>query len=114
MKAFLGMNIYRGVVRISKTKAYWSKATYVPAMAKVMPARRFCALNGAISMIRSSERKEEKEEKKNADMWAKIRPALSAVRAACMRDYHAGQYLTVDEQIIKYSGRHTAIQRMQS
>jgi hypothetical protein len=109
MSAFLGMNVLRGLVDIADTPQYWAPDTRVPCIADVMPRDRFVELNANWSLLGVATESKEEEIENDDDKWAKVRPLLDSVLAGCRNGYHPSRHLTVDEQIIAFSGRHDAL-----
>ena len=106
------MDLFRGVVRINDTGLYWAEDTAVPFVQKTMTRERFKRLNGSWRIVDPHAAHEHKGDSKRGDSWAKLRPLLDPLLAACRAHYHPHQHLTVDEQIIAAKHRHRAIQFM--
>ena len=106
-RAWLGMNIYRGLVHIDDTQQIWAKDTALPFMTRVMPRQRYKRLQGSWRVLHPEE-----EKRRSTRSWAKLRPLLDAVLPRFRHHYHPHHHLTIDEQIIPFQGRHRSIQFM--
>ncbi len=109
MNAFLAVNLYRGLMPCSRTAEYWAAESRVPFISSSLSRDRFVQLLANWSIIGPPGSVEEQKRKKSADMWYKLRPLLDCVLHGCSSGYHPHQYLTIDEQMIPFKGRHDAV-----
>jgi hypothetical protein len=108
MSAWIGMNIFRGVIRMQKTTMYWAEQTRVPWMANVMTCPRFRNINAVWHITDPISEEKAKAAGKSLHWLFKLQPLIDSVRAACHAHWHCGQYVTVDELRVKFTGRHSA------
>lgn len=108
MRAFLAINVYRGLVSIADTKAYWGKYTRVPWITETMSRDRFLQLSRVWSLVGRAGEGQAGKDAEAKDKWFRVRPLMDAVLAECKRAYHPSRWLTIDEQMIAFKGRHDA------
>jgi hypothetical protein len=109
MLAWLGLSIYRGVVHVAKTSAYWTKDTAVPLFERVMTAKRFMWINAVWHITDTDVEDKAKADGVKLDWLWHLQPLIDTVQAACYELYRMGEWVTVDEQRIAYLGRHHAV-----
>jgi hypothetical protein len=109
MRAWIGLNIYRGVVRIARSSAYWAKDTAVNLFTRTMPRDRFISFN-AVWHITDPEEDAKIEKSHKPHNWLfRLQPLIDCVSAACSLYYLVGEFVTVDEARVAFAGRHHAV-----
>jgi hypothetical protein len=109
MNAFLAVNLYRGLMPCSRAEEYWASESRVPFISSSLSRDRFKHLRANWSIIGPPGTAEQEKRKKAADMWYKLRPLLDCVLHGCQNGYRPRRYLTIDEQMIAFKGRHDAV-----
>ena len=103
-----GMLLKMGIVSLPRYNMYWSNEFRIPAVADLMPRNRFFDLlqnfhftdNDLIVTARNDPL---------YDRFAKIRPLTDMLHTSC-QTMLSGQDQCVDEQVIKFKGKHAAKQ----
>jgi hypothetical protein len=109
MRAWIGMNIFRGVQRLHRTSMYWSGITRSIWMMNVMTCTRFRNINAVWHISDPIGEDKVKAEGKSVHWLHKLQPLIDSVRKACHSLWKCGQYITVDELRVKFKGRHPAL-----
>jgi len=111
MKAYIAMNIAMGLREYPEGHRIWSTRPlfYDPYLARIMSRDRFCALSryfhivdntGAVTDYRLP----------GYDPMHKVRPIIDLFNTRSAALYRPKQYLSVDEAMIEFKGRHHAKQ----
>jgi hypothetical protein len=109
--AFVGMNIYRGVVNIGATELYWAADTAVDFMRRVMPRDRFQRLNSHWH-VSDPNAPHPKKGQPGHNVWHKVQSLIDQVNAASARLFYPDKHLTVDEQMVPFEGRFIGVKYM--
>jgi hypothetical protein len=101
MKAFFGILIYTSIVKHSLLSDYWSKSLLFSShnVGKIMSRDRFFQIKKALHFV------DEDDEDLHEDPLYKIRPVINKFIVASRALYTPGQYLTIDESMIRFNGR---------
>ena len=99
MKAFLGLLLFTGIVKKPDIKDYWTESLLfgTPGFANIFSRDHFLAIKRALHFV------DEREANKDDPLY-KIRPLIKHIEKSQML-YTPKQYMTIDECMIKFSGR---------
>lgn len=96
IKAFMGIEILMGIIRMPSFEDYWSIRTRYSLIADVMPVKRFKKLRRLLHF-------QDNTAAANGDRLFKIRPMLDMIRANCIKTKGENLY-SIDEMMISYKG----------
>nr|XP_039250401.1 piggyBac transposable element-derived protein 4-like isoform X2 [Styela clava] len=106
IKAFLGMIIAMGIIRLPNIHLYWQKKNWifdVPSFNKIMPRDRFVEIHRYMHFCDEALAPRSDDPKK--DKLFKIRGLLSLLLPLFESCYKPGQDLSIDESLIPFKGR---------
>ena len=99
--SFLGIVILMGVHRLPRIRNYWSKDCFlgISALQGCMSLSRFWALWSNLHVV------DNQCIEPSGGVSRKIKPVLDTLTSTFLRSYSPGQELSVDEGMVKYTGR---------
>ncbi|KAG0431586.1 hypothetical protein HPB47_021640, partial [Ixodes persulcatus] len=100
LEQFIGILFHMSITQLPGSRYYWTKEFNIPNVSTVMTCKRFEEIKGNLHFKDNTSIPIE-----NSDALAKLRPFLTEVLKP-MRDVPKEEHLTVDEQIIPFTGRH--------
>ena len=105
MKLFIFVNFMFGIHRLPEVQMYWSTDPLlrVPAIADLMSRNWFNKLNKYFHLNNNSDAVE--KGKPGYDPLFKVQPLLNLVHDNSAAHYHPDQDISIDEAMIKFSGR---------
>ena len=105
MSAFLGINVMMGIDQKPTIAHYWSTDPFLgnPGIQAVLPRECFEALWRYLH-LNDSELMPDRDDPEYNSLY-KVRPLLEHCKKNFQERYIPGQYLSVDEGMIKYKGR---------
>ena len=103
LKSFIGLLIMMGIVRLPSYKLYWSQNSFLnnQGFVNVMPCNRFAKILQYLHI---------NDVGNCDDPLLKLRPLLNDTLANIKACYAPKQHLSVDEGMVAFKGRHTAVQ----
>jgi hypothetical protein len=110
-RAFLGMNLFRGLLVNKDTPGYWSGSTQSPFMMNIMSCLRFRQLNSHWHVADPKEVNPKKGEAGH-NVWHKVQHLLTQFNVASAVYFDPYHHLTVDEQMVPFQGRFVGVQYM--
>ena len=105
MKSFIEMQIVMGIVRMPRYEYYWSRELRYPAVADVMPLKRFDQLRRFLHVVDSDTFAEHSSNK-----LFKIQPLIDSVRKECIK-VEPEEFHSIDEQIIPCKTKRSQIRQ---
>ena len=105
MKSFIGMQIVMGIVRMPRYECYWSRELRYPAVADVMPLKRFEQLRRFLHVVDNDTFYEHSSNK-----LFKIQPLIDLVRKECIKE-EPEEFHSMDEQIIPCKTKRSKIRQ---
>ena len=99
-----GMLIKMGIVNMPRYEMYWSNDYRLDGIAKLMSRNRFYDLLSALHFTDNNKLVTRRDDP-SYDRFAKIRPLTKMLKANCQKIV-SGQNQCVDEQVIKFKGKH--------
>ena len=105
MKSFIGMQIVVGIVRMLRYEYYWSRELRYPAVADVMPLKRFEQLRRFLHVVDNDIFDEHSSNK-----LFKIQPLIDLVRKECIK-VESEEFHSIDEQIIPCKTKRSKIRQ---
>nr|XP_039254067.1 piggyBac transposable element-derived protein 4-like isoform X2 [Styela clava] len=106
MKAFIGLLIAMGIIRLPNLHMYWQKKNWVfdvPSFNKIMPRDRFIDLYTYLHFCDEALAHRSDDQKK--DKLFKIRGLLSLVLPLFQSCYTPGRDIAIDETLIPFKGK---------
>lgn len=105
MKVWVAINIMMGIHILPRVACYWSTDPdlNVPSISRLMSRTRFEKLGQYFHM--RDRRAYIPFGQRGHDQLFKIRPVLEEVREQCARLYQPGRAISIDEAMIKFTGR---------
>ncbi|CAG9327672.1 unnamed protein product [Blepharisma stoltei] len=106
LENWLGIAIMMGLIKAPKQTDYWSTIPlyHNKLISGIMPSRRFQAISRMMHLSPL--------QYYGSNKLSKIEPILSMIRERCKANYCLGKYISIDESMIQFKGRHQAIQYM--
>ena len=100
LKAFIGMNIAMGMLRLPQIRDYWAHNEILSTLwlPSIMPRDRFFSILRFLHLVDNSLQKKKGED--GFDPLFKIRPMIDHLSAVFPRYYQLGQQLLIDEMMI--------------
>ena len=104
LKAFIGINIIMGIVKLPSVDLYWSSDHFFgnQGIKKVMPKNRFEEINGYLHFSDST--CEPARGSAEFDRLYKIRPVLRYVQTICSENFKPSKNISVNEGMIRFMG----------
>jgi len=101
MKAFLGLTLYMGIIHKPKIDDYWTKSSLfgTPGIVQIMSNDHYRQLLRNVCFYSSN------DILNLDDPIYKIRSLVSQIVFVSQKLYSPGQFLTIDEGMIKFNGR---------
>nr|XP_039248883.1 piggyBac transposable element-derived protein 4-like [Styela clava] len=106
VKAFLGLIIIMGLIRMPQLTMYWQKKNWIfdwPTPNKIIPRDRFKLLWKYLHFC--DESKSPSPQDPLRDRLYKIRPLLELVEPTLLSVYTPDKYIAIDESMIPFKGR---------
>ena len=105
LKLFLAVLLLSGYVPLPRRPMYWEANGDVHniMVSGAMSRNRFSSIISNIHFANNNVLD-------GSDKFAKVRPLLDSINAACLANFHPEQMLSVDESMVPYYGRHGAKQ----
>jgi len=99
LKAFFGILLYMGIIQKPKIEDYWSSSILVgtPGIAQILSCDHFVQILRSLSYTPG---------RNNEDPLHKIHPLKNQIISVSKKLYGPSKYLTIDEGMIKFNGRH--------
>ena len=99
--SFLGIVILMGIHRLPRIRNYWSRDCFlgISALHECMCLSRFWALWSNLHVV------DNQCIEPSGGVSRKIKPVLDTLAGTFLRSYSPGQELSVDEGMVKYTGR---------
>jgi hypothetical protein len=104
LKVFIATNLYMGMKKLPNVKAYWAKSEeifYCHVIAGLFTRKWFMALTRCLHITNPSMYTEDNTSP-DFDKMHQTRWLINALRSACKREWNLGQYVTIDENMVKY------------
>ncbi|XP_059188491.1 piggyBac transposable element-derived protein 3-like [Centropristis striata] len=98
IKAFIGMKLIMGVVKMPAVENYWATDTRYDKVADVMPVKRFKCLSRMLHF------QDNTSSDTSADRLLKVRPVLDHMRGKCVEIESENQF-SIDEMMVPYKGK---------
>ncbi|XP_029304254.1 piggyBac transposable element-derived protein 4-like isoform X2 [Cottoperca gobio] len=109
MFSFMALIIYMGVVKCCCFTDYWRGGNLysLPFPKLVMTGRKFLMITGSLQLNSPAavDANELKKGTADYDRLCKIKPLYDEMREACMRNYHPGQEMSIDERMVATKAR---------
>jgi hypothetical protein len=106
LKAFLATSLYMGMKKLPNVKAYWAKSEdifYCNVIAGLFTRKHFMTLTRCLHITDPSTYVADNTSP-HFDKMHQTRWLIDAIREACKRQWNLGQYITVDETMVRYKG----------
>nr|XP_039253699.1 piggyBac transposable element-derived protein 4-like [Styela clava] len=106
MKAFIGLIIAMGIIRLPNLRLYWQKKNWifdVSSFNKIMPRKRFCDIYKYLHFCDEALARRSDDQKK--DKLFKIRGLLSLILPSFESCYTPSRDIAIDETLIPFKGR---------
>lgn len=97
IKDFISMLLISGIFKMPSYTDFWGANSRFPAMADVMPLKRFQMLRRYIHFADNS------EAEYSTDRYFKVRPVMEKIRKLFLKIEHEGKF-SIDEMMIPYKG----------
>lgn len=98
IKAFIGMKLMMGVVKMPAVENYWATDTRYDKIADVMPLKRYKCLSRMLNF------QDNMSSDSSEDRLVKVRPVLDHMRGKCMEIESENQF-SIDEMMGPYKGK---------
>ncbi|KAG1937626.1 piggyBac transposable element-derived protein 3-like [Pimephales promelas] len=98
IKAFIGMKLIMGIVKMPAMENYWATDTRYDKVADVMPLKRYKCLSRMLHF------QDNMSSETSEDRLVKIRPVLDHMRSKCMEMESENQF-SIDEMMVPYKGK---------
>ncbi|XP_030257616.1 piggyBac transposable element-derived protein 3-like [Sparus aurata] len=98
IKAFIGMKLMMGVVKMPAVENYWATDTRYDKIADVMPLKRYKCLSRMLHF------QDNMSSDSSEDRLVKVRPVLDHMRGKCM-DIESENQFSTDEMMVPYKGK---------
>lgn len=108
LKAWVGVNIFMGICHLPNTRLYWDREFGIDRVRHVLTRKRFLDIKSCWSFTDAAE--EPARGTPLFDTFYKVRPLLDELNRQFPRYWQPGAWLTADERIVAYKGRHQAKQ----
>ncbi|KAL3218441.1 hypothetical protein MRX96_005947 [Rhipicephalus microplus] len=109
MKKLAGIHMLMGLLGLPRAKLYWSRISAVPLVTETMTRDRFSELRGMLHFVDLSQTTDAQTENK----LFRAEPIIESFRKACL-ELPRPKAVSVDEQMIPFSGRCPARQYVPS
>jgi hypothetical protein len=106
LKVFLATTLYMGMKKLPNVKAYWAKSEdifYYNVIAGLFTRKRFMALTRCLHITDPSTYVADNTSPL-FDKMHQTRWLIDAIREACKRQWNLGQFITIDETMVRYKG----------
>ena len=112
LRAFLGIHISMGLVKLPSLKDYWSThlILVVPRIVRGMSRNRFTEILSNLHL--SDNEKAPERGTPSYDRLYKVRPLINIIIANSQASYHPHQQVAVDEAMVLFKGRSSLKQYM--
>ena len=100
MKAFLGVILFTGIVKKPNLRDYWSESFLFgsPGIVRIFSRDHFFNLKRNLHFVNENQANKD-------DPLYKIRPLINQIISVSQKLYSPAQYFTIDESMIRFSGR---------
>jgi hypothetical protein len=112
LKSWIGCLIAMGLSRHNNIKMYWEPPWRLSIVADRFSRDRFLSIKKYLHLADNSKINENKTT--NPDKLAKLRPFLNILLQNFRSNYQPNRFLTVDEDMCKFKGRHSMKQFMRA
>jgi hypothetical protein len=112
LKAWIGCLIAMGLNKLPTIKMYWESPWEFSLVTKRFTRNRFLSIKKYLHLADNSGLVE--QDQKASDPLAKVRPLLNVLIKNFKANYNPSLYLTVDEDMCKFKGRHRIKQYMRA
>jgi hypothetical protein len=106
LQVYFSISFYMGMKRLPNVKAYWAKSEpffYYGVIGGLLTRKRYLALTRCLH-ITNPETYEVLAGPPNYDKMHQTRWLVDRIREACKREWKLGQFLTIDETMVRYKG----------
>jgi hypothetical protein len=106
LKVFLAISLYMGMKKLPNVKAYWAKSEeifYCNVIAGLFTRKRFMTLTRCLHITDPSMYVADNTSP-HFDKMHQTRWLIDAIRGACKRLWSLGQFVTIDETMVRYKG----------
>jgi hypothetical protein len=106
LQVFISISLYMGMKRLPNVKAYWAKSEpffYCAVIGGLLTRKRYLALTRCLH-ITDPATYTIPVGSPNYDKMHQTRWLVDRIREACQREWKLGQFVTVDETMVKYKG----------
>jgi len=104
LKAWIGCLLAMGLVKLPNIKMYWDSTWKLSLVANRFTRDRFLSIKKYLHLADNQSLGD--QQGSNPDRIKKIRPLLNLLVGNFKANYRPGRYLTADEDICKFKGRH--------
>jgi hypothetical protein len=114
LKAFFAIHMYVGMKRQPNVKSYWKREGsffHCPTVSNIMTMRRFKELIRCLHITDPATYEHIPSGDPVYDKIRQVRWLIEEIRSACMREWSLGEFLTIDEMIIRYNGTYCPIRQ---
>lgn len=108
MKKLAGIHLLMGLLALPRARLYWSRISAIPLVAENMTRDRFFELRGMLHFVDITQTASQTENR-----LFRVEPIIDSFRKACL-ELPRPEVLSVDEQMIPFSGRCPARQYVPS
>jgi hypothetical protein len=112
LKAFLAIHMYMGMKRQPNMKSYWKKAGsffHCPTISNIMTRERFRELVRCLHISNPEGYEHIQKGDPGYDKIRQVRWLVEKIRSACMREWSLGNFVTIDEMMVRYKGSYCPV-----
>lgn len=109
LKAFIGCKIIMSINVLPNLEMYWSKRSFIKGsnvIQSTFSLKRFLNIERYLHCVNNSDFKDISPNHPEFDCFSKIKSIMNVVNANCRSNFPIEQYVTVDESMIAFKGRH--------
>jgi hypothetical protein len=106
LKVFMACTLYMGMKKLPNVKAYWAKSEeifYCHVIAGLFTRKCFMALTRCLHITNPATYVEDRTSP-HFDKMHQTRWLIDAIRNSCKREWKLGEFLTIDETMVRYKG----------
>ena len=108
LRVFLAMILYMDMKKLPNMKAYWTKSEklfYDKEIASLFSRQRFLALLKCLYITDPATYTIDKNDLEY-DKMHQTRSLINTIQDSCKRNWHLGQFITIDETMVRYKGKY--------
>jgi hypothetical protein len=113
LQVYLSISLYMGMKRLPNVKAYWAKSEpffYCGIIGGLLTRKWYLALTRCLHITNPATYKVPRGAP-NYDKMHQTRWLVDRIREACQREWKLGQFITIDETMVRYKSTYCSAQQ---